>query len=62
MQHCPIPHSVAGSRVRRIEQGLNLLFVEMRNQPCIGPLERYRKDAADLFERCRFAMLEEAEE
>src|SRR5207244_1911456 len=62
MQHRPISDSLSGRRLRCVEQGLNLVPVEMPNQARIGSLERDRKDAADLFERCRFAMLQETKE
>ena len=62
MQQRPISDSLAGGRIRRIEQGLNLGIVKVGDQSSIGNLEGDREHSANLVECGRFAMLQKAEE
>jgi len=62
MQQRAISDSFAASRIWRIEQGLNLVLVEMGDESLIGNLVGDRKNPADLVQ-CRWlAMLQKVEE
>jgi len=62
MEHGPIANPVAVGRIRRIEQGLELRFVQVGDQPGVCSLIRDRQDAPDLLECGGFTMLHKAEE
>ena len=62
MQHRPIADAVTRGGIGRVEHSLQLILQQIGNEPLIRPLERDRQYAADLLERRRLSVFEEAEE
>lgn len=62
MQHRPIADAGDPARVRRVEQSLHLVAVEMSDEGLIDLLHRDRPDPACLIQTGREPILEEAEE
>src|SRR5262249_47878532 len=62
MQQRPVADARSRGRTGRIDQGLDFVGREVRDESQIATLERKCQDATNLIEHGRLAMLEEAEE
>jgi hypothetical protein len=62
MQHGPIADPLPRGWIRSIEQGLYFFLDQIRHQASVSFLERYRQNAANLFDCSWLTVLEKPEE